>query len=221
MIRIGTNRSLRPQQHCRGAAVTGEVANPTVPSESHGLRRRIFGRDGETSGRQRLPQIGRNLLRRWRGEHDRHVVRLVDLGCDDGRPRKRELLDRPIEVAECGKSDTVDPNRWRPSRRYDGWGWTGIARGASTTTHQETTNKGHGNREPPFAPLPHAVQSSVRPGVDCTITDSPPVSPPSYPANMTEPSRGARRELPQSARRAPRHSAALRPRGRIRSGSIM
>jgi hypothetical protein len=61
----------------------------------------------------------------------------------------------------------------------------------------------------------------VRPGVDCTITDSPPVSPPSYPANMTEPPRGARRELPQSARRAPRHSAALRPRGRIRSGSIM
>jgi hypothetical protein len=179
-------KSLRPQQHRRGAAVTGEVANPAVPSKCHGLRRRVFGRDGETGGRQCLPEIGRNLRGRRRREHHRHVIRLVDLGCDDGRPRKRELLDRPIEVAECGKSDTVDLDRWRPSRRYDGWRWTGIARGTSTTTHQET-NKGHGNGEPPFTPLPHALQSSVRPGVDCAMTDSPPISPPSSPANMTEP----------------------------------
>jgi hypothetical protein len=214
-------KSLRPQQHRRGGAVTGEVANPAVPSESHGLCRRVFGRDGETGGRQRLPQIGRNLRRRWRGEHHCHIIRLVHSRCDDGRPRKRELLDRPIEVAECGKSDTVGLDRWRPSRRYDGWRWTGIARGTSTTTHQETTNKGHGNREPPFARLPHAVQSSVRLASRLHVTDSPPVSPLSYPANITEPSRDAWRELSQLAKRAPRHSAALRRRARIRSGSIM
>jgi hypothetical protein len=211
MIRIETNRSLRPQQHRRGAAVTGEVANPTVPSESHGLRRRVFGRDGETGGRQRLPQIGRNLRGRWRGEHHRHVIRLVHFRCDDGRPRNRELLDRPIEVAECGKRDTVGRDRGLRSRMCGRWRWTEIARGASPATHEETPKKSCGRCESPAVAYrscsrnadarssrvpPHALQSSVRPGVDCTRTDSPPVSPPSSPANMTEPSRDARPRAP-------------------------
>ncbi len=210
MIRIETNRSLRPQQHRRGAAVSGEVANPAVPGEGHGLRCRVFGRDGETGGRQLLPQIARNLRGRWRGEHHRYVIRLVHFRCDDGRPRKRELLDRPIEVAECGKSDTIDLDRWR-SRRYGLWRWAGIARGASAATHEETAKKAHGCRETSALAHrscscnadarssrvpPHALQSSVRPRVARALTDSSPAAPSSSPANMTEPSRDPRPPAP-------------------------
>jgi hypothetical protein len=141
-------KSLRPQQHRRDAAVTSKAANPAVPGESHGLGRRVFGRDGETGRRQRLTQVGRNVRGRWRGEHDRHVVRLVHFRCDDGCPRNRELPDRPIEVTECGKRDTVGRDRGLPSRKCDRWRWTGIARGArAATTHEETAKNAHGGRE--------------------------------------------------------------------------
>ena len=109
--------SLWPQENRGRTIVGGETAAPAVTVEGHGVRLRTIRSDSEAGSGKRTPQVVRNVGWRWRGEDDCYVVRLIDLRCENGRSRQRELLYRAIEKAELGEGDAIGRNGWGTSRR--------------------------------------------------------------------------------------------------------
>jgi hypothetical protein len=140
--------SLWPQQNRGRAIVGGETAAPTVTVEGHGARLRAVGSNCEACSRERLTQVVRNLGWRWSGNDDCYIVRLIDLRCDNGCTRQRELLNRSIEEAELGEGRAVGRNGWWTSRRWGRRRRAGVARGTSATSHEDANKKRCSHREP-------------------------------------------------------------------------